>query len=362
MLVDRKSDLASRIHTTGIFVRKSLEDFDIPQDCLGPVVRTVRLISPAGRAMTIESPRDEFRVGKMGRLYRRMLGDFQRAGGRTVLGARYLSCAAMSGGVPGSRVRVEIDREQVEIEARLVIGADGARSRVAADLGLDQNSRWIVGVEDVVHAGMQGPARFDCHLDPRLAPGYLAWVVSDGEETHLGVGGYASRFNPVAAMEAFRAKIAWSATARQGCDVAERRGGLIPVNGVLRRIGCPRGLLIGDASGAVSPLTAGGLDPAMRLSTLAAEVAAEMVVGNFAALERYRGEAFASRFISRRWMRAALDAVSRPLVMEAACAALRTWPGRAVARHVFFGRGSFPDVQVPADVAGARTARASTAR
>ncbi len=36
----------------------------------------------------------------------------------------------------------------------------------------------------------------------------------------------------------------------------ERRGGPIPVGGVLRRIGCADGLLVGDAAGAVSPLTA----------------------------------------------------------------------------------------------------------
>ena len=32
---------------TGIFVRRTLEDFDIPEDCLGPAVRHVALYSPA---------------------------------------------------------------------------------------------------------------------------------------------------------------------------------------------------------------------------------------------------------------------------------------------------------------------------
>jgi len=33
-------------------------------------------------------------------------------------------------------------------------------------------------------------------MEPRLAPGYLAWVVHDGAETHVGVGGYPARFDP----------------------------------------------------------------------------------------------------------------------------------------------------------------------
>src|SRR6266576_690785 len=36
LLVDRKSALDQSIHTTGIFVRRTLEDFDFPSDCLGP--------------------------------------------------------------------------------------------------------------------------------------------------------------------------------------------------------------------------------------------------------------------------------------------------------------------------------------
>ena len=34
LLVDRKSSLDQSIHTTGIFVRRTLEDFALPQECL----------------------------------------------------------------------------------------------------------------------------------------------------------------------------------------------------------------------------------------------------------------------------------------------------------------------------------------
>ena len=47
LLADRKESLDTSIHTTGIFVRRTLEDFDIPEDCLGPAVRHVTLYSPA---------------------------------------------------------------------------------------------------------------------------------------------------------------------------------------------------------------------------------------------------------------------------------------------------------------------------
>ena len=127
----------------------------------------------------------------------------------------------------------------------------------------------------------------------------------------------------------------------------ERRGGLIPVNGILGRIACERGLLVGDAAGAVSPLTAGGLDAAIRLSTFAAEViVAYLETGDARVLAQYTGGRFGTRFIARRWMRRAIASIENRALIEAGCALLRVQPFRSFAEHVFFGRGSFPDVRL----------------
>src|SRR3954471_23769253 len=80
LLVDRKSSLSRSVHTTGIFVRRTLEDFSFPEDCLGPVVRDVTLYSPARRKLELQSPHDEFRVGRMGKLYERFLDAAIRSG------------------------------------------------------------------------------------------------------------------------------------------------------------------------------------------------------------------------------------------------------------------------------------------
>ena len=83
----------------------------------------------------------------------------------------------------------------------------------------------------------------------------------------------------------------------------------------------------------------------MRLSTFAADViAAYLASGDRSILAEYNGDRFRTRFIARRWMRRMLRAVEHPLTMELACALLRTPPMRNLAAHVFFSRGSFPDV------------------
>jgi flavin-dependent dehydrogenase len=337
------------VHTTGIFVRRTLEDFDLPADCLGPAVRRVTLYSPARRGLTIESKHDEFRVGRMSRLYGRLLSECVRDGALWSPATRYLGCDQKN-----SRGRTVVWLEGAGltrmVKTRFVVGADGAQSRVARDLNLDCNSEWIVGVEEV-YEGVpltSGEPRLHCFLDPRVAPGYLAWVVEDGEETHVGVGGYAARFDAARSLTKFRASLGDQFDFSRA-RLVERRGGRIPVGGVLERIVNRRGLLVGDAAGAVSPLTAGGLDPAMRLSTLAARVIADYLKTNDAAsLAPYSGTHFRARFASRLRMRRAIRSMNSTLAVEAACAAMRLPFADRVARHVFFGRGSFPDVEASA--------------
>ncbi|HVH12836.1 MAG TPA: hypothetical protein VM759_07285, partial [Longimicrobium sp.] len=58
------------------------------------------------------------------------------------------------------------------------------------------------------------------------------WVVDDGEEVHVGVGGYASRFRPAEALRRFHARVA-ARFRLEGAVASERRGGRIPVGGVL---------------------------------------------------------------------------------------------------------------------------------
>jgi len=337
LVVERRRSLSTGIRTTGIFVRRTLDGFDLPEHLLGPGVRDVLVYPPSRRSpIRLTSDRDEYRVADMAAVYEHARRAAESAGARVLLGVRY---AGASRGV----VRFA---GAEPVTARFIVGADGARSRVARDLGLDVNRRFLVGAEIAhpVASGTTAPA-FHCVLDPRVAPGYLGWVIDDGRHSHVGVAGYpdAMRAGIRHLLDAFAADAPGRAAPT---GPVERRGGPIPVGGVLRRLACPAGLLVGDAAGAVSPLTAGGLDPCLRMSELAAAVAAGYLhTGDQRVLRGYDGATLRSRFRGRLLLRRVLAGIRSPAAAESAVAALRGRAGRALAARVLFNDGSFPDVQ-----------------
>lgn len=333
LLVERRPGLTGAIRTTGIFVRRTLDDFPLPPECLGPPIRRVVLYPPGlRRPVTLVSARDEYRVGDMAPLYVAAARAAADAGVRIALGTRYAGRQADSFLLAGRD-------GPTRVRARFVVGADGARSRVARDFGLDRNHHLLVGAEEVFEIPhREEPPAFHCVLDPSLAPGYLAWVVNDGRHAHVGVAGYANRF-PDGLRRALE-RFGDSAPGLHGGDrpeEIERRGGPIPVGGLLRRISCSDGLLVGDAAGAVSPLTAGGLDPCLRLSELAAAVLSDALrSGQPDTLNHYDGAALRDRFRRRLILRQGLARVRTPAVASAAFTLLRTPFGRAAARRILF--------------------------
>ncbi|MEU6461450.1 NAD(P)/FAD-dependent oxidoreductase [Streptomyces sp. NPDC046976] len=340
LLVERRTNLAGAIRTTGIFVRKTLDDFPLPTECLGPPIRRVVLYPPdLRRPVSLTSPRDEYRVGDMAPLHEATAATAVGAGVRVALGTRYT-------GRQGDIFHLAGRDGPATVRARFIVGADGARSRVARDLALDRNHHLIVGAEEVFELpGSDQPPTFHCVLDPSLAPGYLAWVINDGQHAHVGVAGYADRY-PAGlrrAMERFSVS-APGLTGVERPEKVERRAGPIPVGGLLRRISCADGLLVGDAAGAVSPLTAGGLDPCLRQSQLAAEALDDALrTGNPGAMTNYDGAALRPHFRGRLLLRGILARVRTPAAAAAGFTLLRTPFGRAAASRVLFGDRSFPD-------------------
>jgi flavin-dependent dehydrogenase len=284
-VLEAKAEVGLRPHTTGILVQEAVEHLPgLPAALVRPIPG-VRLYSPSLRSFDLRSDGYAFCAADTPALLRWMAEDLRRHAGLTLRNrARFQHAEERSDG---------LYLPEQDVLTRYLVGADGARSAVARHFNLGANQEFLIGMELEFAGQAHVDERFlHVFVDSALAPGYIAWVVPGVGITQVGL---ACRHPAHLAIEKFLEKI------RPLCDFTtleplERRGGLIPVGGVVKRIATPRVLLVGDAAGMVSPLTAGGIHKSLQLGALAGEAVADHLQGHgphpeerlLAAAPRYR--------------------------------------------------------------------------
>ncbi|MEI9990440.1 MAG: NAD(P)/FAD-dependent oxidoreductase [Rhizomicrobium sp.] len=328
-VIDSKPEPGARVRTTGIVVKEASDDFDLPARLMRKV-RGVRLYAPNGRSLDLSAPGYFFQATDTAGVLRWMAGEAERAGAALLYGRKFETAIEHERGVA---------LPSLGLHAGFLIGADGARSRVAETFGLSRNTRFVAGLEIECDPLADLDGRFlHCFADSRIAPGYIAWAVPGVDATQIGVA--ARRPDKPDLGELLR-------RLKGVCDirnirVRQRRSGLIPTGGTLSHLGTNRVLLVGDAAGMVSPTTGGGIHLALNFGRRAAQLVSDYLNDRgphpVAQLARE-----APRFRKARFLRRVLDgAPPNPLIN----ALLMTAPMKALAQRLYFhsrgvGAGSF---------------------
>jgi geranylgeranyl diphosphate/geranylgeranyl-bacteriochlorophyllide a reductase len=260
-------DKAGRIKPCGGAIPPRLiRDFEIPDHLLVARAQAARMVSPAARAvdMPIEGgfvgmvDRDEFdewlRVRAAEAGAERVSGSFEEVA-RDEEGAAVV-CYRPKGAPE--------DAPRVRVRARTVIGADGARSRVAQDMTKDAaRMPCVFAYHEIIRAPAAGvrdfdPRRCDVYYQGHLSPDFYAWIFPHGETASIGVGSAQKGFSLRGAVKALRAS-----TGLSECETVRTEGAPIPLK-PLRRWDNGRDIVLaGDAAGVVAPASGEGIYYAM---------------------------------------------------------------------------------------------------
>ena len=325
MVLEAKPALGTRLHTTGVFVREAADAYDIPTT-LSRRVKRVRLYGPSRRFIDLDAPRYYFLTTDTAAILQWLGAEAQRAGAEIRTDCRFQGAER-----DGDLWRVQAGSEA--LSTRYLLGADGARSPTAQALGLSANRRFLAGVErDYADPGRLDPGFLHCFLDSRTAPGYIAWAAVSPKAAQVGLAVSHGRKPKI---EAF-AREAEALFGLDPADASERRAGLIPSGGVVRRWSRPGAMLVGDAAGMVSPLTGGGIHPALALGRRAGQAIADNLAAVGPAPE-IAVKAELPNWMAKQALRGLMDAAPPNWMFELA---LSTAPMAGLTRRIFFHRAA----------------------
>lgn len=266
-------DRAGRIKPCGGAIPPRLiADFAIPDHLIVARIRCARMISPTGRAVDIHID-----GGFVGMVDREDFDEYLR------------DRAAMHGAerLTGTFLRVERDGsgthvvwrekatgEETRTKARLVVGADGARSGVArAEVPGGATIPYVIAYHEIIAAPTSAnadydPDRCDVIYDGRISPDFYGWVFPHGKKASVGMGTERDGVDLKDATSALRTMSGLS-----DCETIRREGAPIPLKPLDRWDNGRDVVLAGDAAGVVAPSSGEGIYYAMAGGRVAATAA-----------------------------------------------------------------------------------------
>jgi geranylgeranyl reductase len=331
-----------------------LDICDVPARYLMNAVRRLRIRPPDQQAIEIASRAFRFYMADVTGMLQWMARRAEEHGATVLCDApfvdavheqdgRMLVSYRAPGGAPsGDTEDGSAPAPRNTIRARILVGADGAHSLVARHTGLDQNAHFLAGAEWLVENVALDRETFYLVMDHALAPGYCVWLAPHGDIAALGVAGHQRAFKPTETLR-LAPKLFGDIADLGGMRVRERKGGVIPVGGRLRRVyrDDERGrvLLLGDAAGLCGAATGGGIYPALVCGRLAGQaVANEIANGVKGAVRDYlRNLPHAGRLGHylqiEDWLRWGMDRLGSNADVAAFYGLLATPQGRQVLQH-----------------------------
>jgi digeranylgeranylglycerophospholipid reductase len=328
-LLERKHDPGDKLHTTGIIVKEVVDQialFDsLPAEFVRPVPG-VRLYAPNMRYVDLDAPGYYFLATDTPNVLRWLAGQAEEAGAELACGTSYTGATKTRGGFHVDGLG----------DTRYLVGADGPNSQVAKSLALGQNQKFLFGMEyEFAGLTLAADDRLHCFLDRKLAPGYIGWMVPGVGVTQIGLARRMPR-DPDAmkrVMEQFLEKLAPVADVRN-CEPSSVRAGAIPCGGVVRPVSTERALLVGDAAGMVSPVTAGGIHTALKHGLAAGHAVAEFLEGKCEDPHQWFAATY-PKFRTKRLLRFLFDHFQSDLLFNLM---LGSRPMRMAASQVYFHR------------------------
>lgn len=247
--------------------------FDVPQETIDNECKSIRVISPKGRAF--EFPFQAYVLDRT-TLEQGLARQVEQLGGTIELNSPVTL-------IPDEKLLVGKNVEHA-VETKVVIAADGFPSKISRAVGIQTEENMTANNVAINYEYLMSNLNVDqkvteMYLGTEFAPGGYGWIIPKGERTaNVGIGirtSYSKRNDGKGYLDFFLHDCSLTKTKLEGGRPGPMIADVLPVDGPFKKTYSENVIAVGDAAGMVMPTNGGGIATAMITGTIAGQVAAD---------------------------------------------------------------------------------------
>ncbi|MFQ5860106.1 MAG: geranylgeranyl reductase family protein [Dehalococcoidia bacterium] len=269
LLLEEHQQVGVPLHCSGFVTPRVLQLAGLDSEVVVNTVKGALVHAPGGKTLLLGGDKTRALVLDRVLFDQRLAEAAQVQGTKLSLGSQLVGIERQNAHV---ELRVQRTGREHRLSTRLLIGADGVRSRVASWLGQPRGETvWALGIEARLPGHPVDMAQV--YVGNHLAPGWFGWTIPlSTDRVRIGIGSISGsplngNHKPRWLLERL---VAHFPSHFRGLEVLGHSGGFIPLYSRVKSYAA-NVLLVGDAARQVKPTSGGGIYPALLAARYAAE-------------------------------------------------------------------------------------------
>jgi geranylgeranyl reductase family protein len=254
LLLEEHETIGEPIQCAGLITPRVFEMVDCAESSIINKVRGAHIYSPHGRRLTVEAGETRAVVIDRKEFDTAIVNHARNIGVEVWSGAK---ATGISHDGNDWEVSVEEKTKESIVGCQLLIGADGASSRVRHWLDLPQPDLILNGFDATVNNLEIDKEYVNIFTGKNVAPNFFAWMIPTGENVRVGL---CTRDTQEPVYQYFKRLFTDGVPKDllQGACIMDEHSGRIPL-GLLKKTYSDGSLLVGDAAAQVKATSGGGI-------------------------------------------------------------------------------------------------------
>jgi geranylgeranyl reductase family protein len=259
------------VHCAGLVTQRVLDITKCPQnEIVQNTIYGAIIHSPAGSLLTIGGEKVHALVIDRQRFDDHIAKNAQKAGATILRNHTVIAAKKQRSAIT---LDIQHNEQVTPVHSQLLIGADGAHSRIRDSFGFPKPTEMLHGISAELSETTLDPKYVHIFVGSAIAPGFFAWVIpTNVHGTTARIGLCIGKHSAHPLQHYFTTLL--QQPLLQGINVLKRFGGTIPL-GPLKKTTADHIMLVGDAAAQVKPTSGGGIYPGLLCAASCSTTAEE---------------------------------------------------------------------------------------